>query len=403
MNILEQAGEHGRQLADIYERLHMYPEIGLALPRTAQLVKDELTALGIPWREIMHCGIVAAVGAGERRILLRADMDALPLGELTGLPYASKHDGVMHACGHDMHTAMLLGAARLLKSREDTLGGQAVLMFQPGEEGWDGAKLMIEHGALEPAPQAAVALHVATSDEYPTGAAATMTGVIAAGRDTLVFDITGEGGHASEPENCVNPITVARRVLDAADDFLRAGLTPGTRLVFTASRFEAGTAANIIPQSCRVTATLRTMDETVRARVIDRLRALTRDVAAAYGAGGEMIVLSSLPVTKNDPAFTQQLHGMLSRDLDGLLLAPLGDFSSMGSEDFSYIARLVPSCYLYVISRSPEGRHYPVHSPKVEFDKDAIRYGAAIYAQSAISFLSSIEDNNGRGPVKCDE
>lgn len=387
MNTLNEAKALSAWLSGVRRELHMRPEVGLDLPVTAALVMRELDAMGVSYKRILPSGIKAVIGKGEKRILLRGDMDALPIKEETGLPYSSLNEGNMHACGHDMHTAMLLGAARLLKAHEDALEGEVVLMFQPGEEGYGGAPRMIEAGLLEPMPDCAVALHMAPMAGYPSGALVTMPGAILASSDTIEITVRGIGGHGAEPHLCKNPIAAAMRIVGALDDAVRFELPANVRCVFSVCEIHAGTAPNVIPETCVVRGTLRMMDEEKRAWLIKRFAQTAAAAARLYGTEAEFVASAGMPVTYNDAAFTEQVHGYLTNDLPGALVGPIADYSSMGSEDFSCIAQRVPSCYLYVVSQSPPDQDYAGHSPHVVFDDEALPHGAAAYAQIAMSYL----------------
>lgn len=398
--VLEQALALQPEWSEMRHYFHRNPELGLDLPVTTAKVREVLSSYGIPHENLGPAGIRARIGRdGGRRILFRGDMDALPIEEATGLPFASTNPGRMHACGHDLHTTMLLGAAKLLKLREEDLDGEVVLMFQPGEETADGAATMIRAGVLEPAPDRAVAIHVSASEEYPTGVAVLNASRVLASCDRFTVTVIGKGGHGSEPQNCRNPIYGALRIIESLTDLSRFETTPQSPLVLTVCRIEAGTAPNIIPETAIFAGTLRMVDEAARAIVKERMRTIVESVAAAHAMQGRLVFDESIPMVANDPSFTREVHGWLSDGLDGMIVAPLGDYSAMGSDDFALISGSTPSCYLYILSHSPEGRHFTEHNPGVIHDDDAAAYGAAAFAQIALRYLAARSpESEGRQP-----
>ncbi len=388
MNLLKELQEFENEIVQIQQHLHQHPEIGLHLPKTAEKLKQVLTSYDIEYKEVTEYGLKATLGKKNgKRILLRADMDALPIKEKTGLSYASQNDGVMHACGHDFHMTMLLGAAKILKKHEKNLNGEVVLMFQPGEEGYNGAQEMIDAGILDPTPDHAVALHIAATDIYPTGIVATMPGVSFAAKQQFEIVLHGSGGHGAEPHNAINPINGALKIIEALKDMAFYEIDAKIPAVLSIGKLHAGTAANIIPESCVIEGTLRVAKDSDSTDMADRIRELVAGIAKAYKLESTL-TLKELPALVNDHEFTEKVHTWLS-DLEGVQVAPFGDYLAMGSEDFSLIAQKVPSCYLFVLSKSPEGKHYPEHNPHVIFDSKALVYGAAAYAQIAFRYLSS--------------
>lgn len=318
---------------------------------------------------------------------MNGDMDALPILEKTELPFASQN-GAMHACGHDLHASMLLGAASMLKEHEADLTGQAVLMFQSGEETGDGASSMISSGVLDPAPDFAAAIHIAGNDMYPTGAISVNSGAVYASRDEIAITVRGKGGHGAEPHKAKNPIYCAMKIIEALTDLMRYEIDAETPSVLTICQIEGGSAANVIPETCRFCGTLRMTNEEKRAYVLKRIREVTAGVAAAYGVEAQAEIIGSIPMLVNDAAFAQMVQTWLESNLEGALIAPLSSHFSMGSDDFALISSRIPSVYLYVLSLSPEGRHYPEHHEKVEFDDEAVPTGAAVYAEIAYRYLT---------------
>lgn len=382
-----------QQLLEWRRQIHRHPELGKRLPQTTDLVKRALDQLGIQWEEICPCGIVGVIGPAEgKRILLRADMDALPMDELTGLPFASECAGAMHSCGHDCHTSMLLTAAALLKKHEAELKGQVILMFQPDEEGTDGggARVMVEAGLLEKyKPDAAMMAHMA-SDIVKTNQIALKSGPASASSDRFVVNLHGKGGHGARPHHSVNPITCAIKIAEAFADIGRYEVDVQEPTALSICTFHSGTASNIIPEECSFSSTLRTFNEEARQFTIGRMKAAAQSIAEAYRCQLDMQMPLGVPPLINDPALSQQMHTWLSETIgqEGVDILPMSQSKSMGSEDFSFISSQVPSCSISVGSTSCQDQVYPLHHPKIIFDEQGLAAGAAAYAQAAYCFLT---------------
>ena len=388
MSILQEAQAILPEIVGWRRYFHQHPELGMDLPVTAAKVKEVLDSLGVRYREIIPCGILAYIGKeGGKSILLRGDMDALPLEEQTGLPYCSQTPGRMHACGHDTHTAMLLGAAKLLKQHESELNGLAILMFQPGEEVLAGAKAMVDAGALQdPKPDGAMALHIASSP-LKTGQIAMGYGPCAASSDCYKITLHGKGGHGSAPQDSINPIFCACKIIEAFTDIARFEIDPQQPSVVNTCSIHSGTIYNIIPEDCEIMGTVRMFNEEQRARVLGRMQEAVEKIASLYRCTAQWSLDLSVPCTVSDEAFSQQLHDLLVRDLDGVEVLPLSHQKMMGSEDFAWVSQNVPSCAMQVGSTAPQGQDYPAHHPKVVFDENCFPYGTATYVQAALSFL----------------
>ncbi|MEA2546739.1 MAG: hypothetical protein QOI09_2012, partial [Chloroflexota bacterium] len=290
----------------IRRRIHRQPEIGLDLPKTQAVIVEELGKLGLEGRRGKALGSVVAVIEGGRpgpTVLLRADMDALPLNEDTGLDFSSEVDGAMHACGHDTHIAMLLGAARLLQERRADLPGKVILMFQPGEEGFGGAKTMIDEGLLEAAgptaPTGALAVHFGT--RYPTGEVHLRPGPQMAATDVIRITVRGRGGHASAPHLALDPIAIAAEIVLALQAMVTRRIDVFDPAVVTIAQITGGTTNNIIPETCFLFGTIRTVSEESRAEVRAGVRRVAEGIAAAHGATAEVDLEAGYPVTINDP------------------------------------------------------------------------------------------------------
>src|SRR6186997_1156710 len=352
---LDAAREILPEVIALRRRLHRVPEVGLELPLTQALVLEAVRGLGLdPIAGLTVGSVVATIeGAGPGpTILLRADMDGLPLTEETGLDFTSEHDGQMHACGHDTHVAMLMGAARLLLDDRASWIGRVLLMFQPGEEGFHGARFMLEEGLLEQSggerPSGAVALHISTL--YETGTIDVRPGPMLASGDTLRITVRGRGGHASAPHTALDPITVAAEIVLALQLMVTRRVDAFDPAVITIAQVVAGTTTNIIPETAFLAGTMRTVSEARRVAVRADVRRVCEGVAAAHGASVELEIEPGYPVTVNDDAFTAMVlevaREVVGEEATRLLPAPI-----MGAEDFSYVLQQVPGAMAFVGAR----------------------------------------------------
>ena len=382
------------ELLLVRRALHEQPEIGLRLPNTQAIVLEELGRLGLGARMGAEVSSAVAVIDGTQpgpTILLRADMDALPLQEDTALPFASKVAGTMHACGHDTHVTMLLAATRLLLSHRDALAGKVLLMFQPGEEGFHGARYMIDEGLLEATgslPIEALAIHIST--RYATGTINLRPGPLMASSDTLRITIRGRGGHASTPHLALDPITVAAEIVLGLQTMVGRQVDVFDPAVVTIARMAAGTTTNIIPESALLEGTIRTVSNATRDEVIARVVQVANGIGAAYGAEVDATVEGGYPVTVNDPDAAERTLALAERLIGASsverLAAPL-----MGAEDFSYVLQRVRGCMAFLGAR-PAGEDPATapqnHSNRVVFDEDAMAVGIALYAAKALEALA---------------
>ena len=386
---LTRAGELSDELISIRRKIHQNPEIGFDLPETTALVAEKLKAYGIEFKKVGKAGISAVLGnaeAGGKTFLLRADMDALPFEELTGLTFAS-NNGCMHACGHDIHTSALLGAARILKEREGELRGRVKLMFQPCEEDVGGAADMVEAGVLEnPSVDGAMALHVV---HHSMGSVGYSTGAACASSDVFTITIHGEGGHGAVPDSCIDPINAAVHIHMAQQALNSRETHPDEMLVLTICEFHSGAAANVFSDTAVMRGTIRTRNQKVREYARRRLEEISSTVASAFGASARVEYLySGVPPMVNDQELLEEAAGYIDR-----LLGPGTCYElprMTGSEDFSVLSQLVPSVLFWVGTGSQEeGYPYGVHNPKVTFSEDMIPVMSAIYAEVAICWLEN--------------
>ncbi|GIH59775.1 M20 metallopeptidase family protein [Microbispora siamensis] len=383
------------ELVELRRALHREPEIGLDLPRTQEKVLAALDGLPLEITTGERLSSVTAVLRGGRpgpAVLLRADMDALPVHEKTDVPYRSRFDGRMHACGHDLHTAMLVGAARLLSERRADLAGDVVLMFQPGEEGQEGARLMIEEGVLDAAgarPVAAYGMHV-FSTTIPRGLFLTKGGPVLAAADTLTVTVRGRGGHGSSPHRALDPIPAACEIVTALQTHVTRGYDVFDPVVVTVGSFHAGTTDNVIPDEAVFEATVRTFSTGSRDRIREGLVRLARGIGEAHGLTVDCEFGLGYPVTVNDDAEAEFAARTVREALGEDRYFPLPT-PATGSEDFSYVLEQVPGAFL-VVGACPPGRDPATapanHSAAAEFDDAILSDGATLLSELAIRRLA---------------
>jgi len=382
-------------------RLHQRPEVGLDLPFTQDEVLAAIDGLPLSVRTGESTSSVVATLDGGRpgpTILLRGDMDALPMPEDTGLDYASQDDATMHACGHDTHVAMLASAARLLSARRDELTGRVVFMFQPGEEGFHGARYMLDEDLLEVGPLAdgtdspvtgAFALHV--SSMFPSGTINLRGGTLMASSDVLRIVVRGRGGHASAPHQALDPIPVACAIVQAIQTMITRRIDVFDPAVVTVAHIKAGTTSNVIPETAEILGTVRAVSERTRTRVHDELRRVAEGIAAAHDAAADVEVELGYPVTVNDIGFAEFTSQVAADLLGGERVTTMRN-PVMGAEDFSYVLQRVPGALAF-LGAAPPGvdprRAEPNHSNRVVFDEDAMATGIALYTEVALRHLGA--------------
>jgi len=375
---------------ELRRRIHHHPEIGLTLPRTQAAVLEALEGLGLETKAGQRTTSVVARLTGARpgpTILLRADMDALPMPEETGLPFASEVDGAMHACGHDAHTAMLVGAARLLARRRASLAGSVLFMFQPGEEGYPGARVMIEEGLLDgaAAPTGAFALHV--THRMPAGHISARSGPAMASGDTLNIVVRGKGGHASAPHDCLDPIPIACEIVQAFQTLVTRRVHVFDPAVLSVTKIEAGTTRNVIPDTATLLGTIRTVSEATRERVLDDIRRVAEGIAAAHGAEVAVDLIRGYPVTVNDDRFAGFVLDTARELLGPGAVHPMSH-PIMASEDFSYVLERVPGAIANLSTCPDSGPSFPNHSPRMLVNESALAAGIAMHVAVAEGFLA---------------
>ena len=379
--------------------LHKWPEIGNTLPKTREQVLSALE--GLPLDITLHqtTSGIAAMLTGEKpgpTVMLRGDMDALPMPENTDLDFASKTENCMHACGHDTHTSMLVSTAKLLSERRSEIPGRVLFMFQPGEEGHHGAKFMLDEGLLnvsklkdgtESPITAAYALHIVSS--MPAGVVGTRGGPMMASSDVLSITITGKGGHASEPFRTLDPIPVACEIVQALQMMITRRIETFDPAVVTITKLIAGTTTNVIPETAKIEGTIRAVSEKTRKKVHDSIRRVAEGIAAAHEMQAAVEIKTGYPVTVNDkPSVDFALD--VAESLLGEGKAVHLPSPAMGAEDFSYVLNQIPGAMVF-LGGTPQGVNpataAPNHSNRVMFDEAAMAHGIALYSSLALRTL----------------
>ena len=397
--VIDQAAGLLDDARSVRRDLHRWPEVGLDLPKTKDRVLEALD--GLPLDITLHTTTsgIAALLTGDKpgpTVMLRGDMDALPMPEDTGLDYASQVDNVMHACGHDTHVAMLAGAARMLSERKSSIPGRVLFMFQPGEEGYGGAEYMLDEGLLDvppladgtPSPvSAAYAIHITSS--MPAGMIGTKGGSVMASSDTFDIVITGKGGHASEPFRTFDPVPVACEVVQAIQAMVTRRFDIFDPTVVTVTRLIAGTAYNVIPEAARIQGTIRAISAKTRTSVHESIQRVADGVASAHGCNAETSVNLGYPVTVNDPPSADFALDVAESIVGDKLVARMPN-PVMGAEDFSYVLEKLPGAMVF-LGGTPHNKDprtaAPNHSNRVMFEEDAMTTGMALYSSLALRTL----------------
>jgi amidohydrolase len=375
----------------IRHHIHANPELSFEEHETSAFISDKLTEWGIEHQKgIAGTGIVAIIKGRNPEahcIALRADMDALPIQELNETEYRSRRDGVMHACGHDVHSSCLLGAARILHELRHEWTGTLKLIFQPGEEKHPGgASLMIAEGVLEhPRPNAILALHV--YPHLPCGVAGFRAGQYMASADEIFITVSGKGGHAALPHQTIDPIAAAAQMIVALQQVIARKANPLIPSVLTFGSIQGGFATNVVPEQVHIMGTFRTMDETWRAEAHQWIRQIAEQTCAAYGATATVDIPKGYPSLFNDPALTQQAEGWAKAYLGEAQVQKLN--MRMAGEDFSFYTHQVPGCF-FRIGTNRNGKEFtaPVHNAHFDIDEQALKTGVGLMAWCALNALA---------------
>jgi amidohydrolase len=395
--VLDEAGALLDSAIDLRRRIHERPELGNVLPGTQAMVLEALDGLPLTVTTGTSLSSVVAVLDGDEpgpTVLLRGDMDALPMHEDTDVEFKSTVDGAMHACGHDTHVAMLAGAAQLLSARRGSLRGRVAFMFQPGEEGHDGAKHMLDEGLLATAGAGAepvsMAFAIHQSPTLPNGMIATKGSSLMASADTFLITVRGRGGHASMPHHASDPIPVACEMVGAFQAMVTRRVDVFDPAVVTVARIQAGTTSNVIPETAELYGTVRTVSEKARGAVLGDIERVAQGLAAAHGATAEVSIVRGYPVTVNDPDAARFALGVAS-DLLGESNAIEMPTPVMGAEDWSYVLQEVPGAMAFLGTR-PKGTAprdvAPNHSNRMVLDEEAMTAGIATYAAVTLEWLA---------------
>lgn len=385
--ILEEALKNKEQLIEWRRYLHANPELGHELPLTTKLVKDALTKMGLEHVEIIPSGVTATIKGDKpgKTILLRADMDALPMCETTGLDFASKNNN-MHACGHDMHATMLLGAAAVLLKNKDKIEGNVKLMFQPAEETTGGAKPMVKAGVLtNPTVDAAFDVHVMS--QLPFGAIAYngAGGYSSASIDAFEITVTGKGGHGAQPEGAIDPINVGAHIVIALQTLMAREKSASDVAVLTVCQFEAGSAFNIIPGSATLKGSMRTYGKELRIKLRTRIEEIVEYTAKTFGATASIKYLADVPSIITDKKMIDQTVSYLKQ------IQPfhmIDNFVLPATDDFAYVSEEVPSVFFMIGAMPTDPKQvFPLHNTNVVLNEDILPVGTAMFAHCAIEWL----------------
>ncbi len=397
-DFLSMANQLQEKMVMYRRHLHSIPELDLSLPGTTAYVKEVLESIGLTPTPVGESGLMVTIG-GQRPgkvILIRADMDGLPIKEEADIPFASLN-GNMHACGHDLHTSMLLGASEILKANEGQLHGTIKLIFQPGEETLHGAKMMLENGILEnPKVDAAMMLHVLTGMPIPAGMFVTSEagGAISASSDWFKILIHGRGAHGAMPDAAVDPLNVAAHLYQALQGIISREISPIDSAVLTIGVMEGGSTNNVIPDTARMKGSVRTFNAVLRDKIEARIHEISKGIGDTFHAKVDVIYTRGCPEVKIDSELNHQMRTTIANTfgassfIDLTQLIPGGKL--MGSEDFAFVTQAVPSTSVFInAGNTKEGYSYPVHHPKAMFSDDVLYKGAAVYAAFARDWLES--------------
>jgi len=368
------------RMVAIRRDLHRYPELSWQEHQTAERISAALHELEIPHRRLVGTGVVAdlAGGDGLAAVALRADVDALPIQEETGLPFASANDGVMHACGHDGHTSILLGAAELL-AREGDLPAPVRLIFQPAEEKGAGAKALMEAGVLE---NVAIAFAGHLDRHFSTGTLVVTDGAVSASTDHFKICVTGQGGHAARPHETIDAVVVGSLIVTAIQTIVSREIDPTHPSIVTVGRFEAGKAPNVIAGQAELEGTIRAQDPQVREHLKKSIRRVAESIGQLHQAGLEVEIIDGTPPVINTPKATA-LARLAAAEVVGEEQVRMLGRANMGGEDFAYYLKEIPGCYIRFGARPSGGQGFAAHSSRFDFDEEALPIGAAWMAEVA--------------------
>jgi amidohydrolase len=394
-DFLSQARELFPYTQALRRDFHMHPELGFREIRTGGIVARELEALGIEvTKGVGKTGVVGLLEGAKPgpTLLLRFDMDALPIQEETGAEYASQTPGLMHACGHDGHTAIGLTVARMLHRHREDLAGTIKFCFQPSEEGTNGEEtggneLMIRDGVLD-APKVDMTLSLHLWNEKPLGWVSVAKGPVMAGAELFSIRVTGRGGHGAIPDRAVDPIVAAAQMVSALQTIVSRNVSPLDTAVVSVTNIHGGTTFNVIPQEAKVEGTIRTFDPAVRQRVLDRFKQIVQGVASAMGCQAEITLKRITPALVNEDSLTARVQAAARRAFPETSLDV--EYQTMTAEDMAFMQEKVPGCYFFVGSNDEARKlDYGHHHPKFDFDEEALVRASALMASAAVDILNA--------------
>lgn len=398
MSLRNEAESYKSEIIKFRRHVHMYPELGFQEYKTSAFIKEELEKLGLSHKTYAKTGVTSEIQGelGEgKTILIRADIDALPLQEDNDKPYKSQNDGVFHACGHDVHVACLLAAAKLLVENKANFRGKALLVFQPAEEGPGGATPMIEDGAIgdvnSPNIDAAIALHVTAGEDYEVNTIGVKDGPLTATADEFYIDIIGKGGHGSAPHTAVDPIYVASQVVVQVQGMLGRYVDPMEPRVFTIGKFRGGDRQNIISEKVRLEGTLRTLNRDLRKNLLGKIPSFIETIAEAHGAVAKIEVINGYDVGINDKLLNDYIRGAFKKHYPAENLKEV-DKAQLGAEDFFEfgLEGKIPTSMFWLGGGNPEkGMMAANHSNFFDIDEDCLPIGTTVLAQAAMDYLNN--------------
>lgn len=390
MNYWERANEIKDDIISYRRNLHSNAEVGMDLPSTTKFIMEKLKSFGYKPKQIINSGVVATIGNGNGPcILLRADMDALPMTEESGLKFCSRNLGSAHTCGHDLHSAMLLGAAKMLKENEKNINGTIKLMFQPGEETFQGAKAMIDEGLLEnPKVDRALSFHVGAGNS-PLGICAyNDKGAAMFSSTGFKINIKGKGSHGATPHEAIDSINIAVHIYLALQELIARETNPSTPALLTIGQLSGGSASNIIPETTVMQGTMRTVSKETDEYLKNRIVEVAKGVAATFRGEATISWLPSVPPLIADPEFTREMiKYMKELNIPGFMA--VGDTTASASEDFAIVLSHVPGTYMFLSAGFTDRESYTAHNPKVLFNEDVLPEGSAFFAHCATRYLEN--------------
>ena len=390
MNYWERANEIKDDIISYRRNLHSNAEVGMDLPSTTKFIMEKLKSFGYKPKQIINSGVVATIGNGNGPcILLRADMDALPMTEESGLKFCSRNLGSAHTCGHDLHSAMLLGAAKMLKENEENINGTIKLMFQPGEETFQGAKAMIDAGLLEnPKVDRALSFHVGAGNS-PVGICAyNDKGAAMFSSTGFKINIKGKGSHGATPHEAIDSINIAVHIYLALQELIARETNPSTPALLTIGQLSGGSASNVIPETTVMQGTMRTVSKETDEYLKNRIVEVAKGVAATFRGEATISWLPSVPPLIADPEFTKEMiKYMKELNIPGFMA--VGDTTASASEDFAIVLSHVPGTYMFLSAGFTDRESYTAHNPKVLFNEDVLPEGSAFFAHCATRYLEN--------------